>query len=78
MKYADESQMQQGCWGYGDDNPEGIVTPLFISDDEVDALLAEYDPDNQYSPSATVSRDLARAILDALRAFKGLTAEPEP
>ena len=51
---------------------------MFISDDEVDALLLEYDPDNQYSPSATVSRDLARAILDALRAFKGLTAEPEP
>ena len=77
MKYADESQMQQGCWGYGDDNPEGIVTPLFISDDEVDALLAEYDPANQYSPSAGVSRELARAILDALRSFKGMTNDGE-
>ena len=77
MKYVDETQMQQGSWGYGADGPDGISTPLFISDDEVDALLAEYDPENQYSPSAAISREIARFILDALRSFKGLTDDGE-
>ena len=70
VRYVDQDLMEQGSFGYGD-NESGGVVPLFISDDEIAALLAQYDPSNQYSPSADTSRKLARTILDALNAVIG-------
>lgn len=70
MRYVDQTLMEAGAFGYLD-NESGWVVPLFITDDEIAALLAEYDPDNQYSPSADTSRKLARSILDALKAKVG-------
>jgi hypothetical protein len=70
VRYVDQTLMEAGAFGYLD-NESGWVVPLFITDDEIAALLAEYDPDNQYSPSADTSRKLARSILDALKAKAG-------
>jgi len=46
---------------------EGYAVPVFIPIAEVSAWLAAYDPSNQYSPSATDSREIARVVLDALK-----------
>ena len=46
---------------------QGVLVPVLIPADEIDSLLAAYDPDNQYSPSATDSRVIARLVLEALR-----------
>ena len=62
--------MEAGSLGYVE-TESGWVVPLFISDDEIAALLSEYDPSNQYSPSAETSRKIARSILDALKAKVG-------
>ena len=70
MRYVDQDLMEAGAFGYGD-NESGWMVPIFISDDEIAALLAEYDPSNQYSPSADTSRKIARSILDALKAKVG-------
>ena len=70
VRYVDQDLMEQGSFGYGD-NESGWVVPLFISDDEIAALLAQYDPSNQYSPSADESREIARVFLDALKAASG-------
>ncbi len=43
------------------------VIPTCIPLDQVSAWLAAYDPTNQYSPSASDSRVIARAVLDALK-----------
>lgn len=49
----------------------GVVVPLVIPQDEVSGLLAAYDDTNQYSPSAADSREIARVVLDALKALVG-------
>ena len=41
--------------------------PILISSEEVESLLEEYDPESGTSPSVSVSRPLARLILDALK-----------
>lgn len=50
---------------------EGVVVPVVVPSAEVAGLIAAYDSSNQYSPSATDSRALARCILDALVAYTG-------
>lgn len=44
----------------------GVTLPVLVPEADIASLLAAYDPANQYSPSATDSRDLARVLLDAL------------
>ena len=43
------------------------IVPVYVPVDEAPALLSAYDPTNQYSPSASESRQLARVVLDALK-----------
>ena len=43
------------------------VIPVLLPDSDRADWLASYDPSNQYSPNATDSRIIARAVLDALR-----------
>jgi hypothetical protein len=43
------------------------VIPVLLPDSDRADWLAAYDPSNQYSPNATDSRIIARAVLDALR-----------
>jgi len=47
------------------------IIPVLLPDSDRADWLASYDPGNQYSPNATDSRIIARAVLDALR-----TTEP--
>jgi hypothetical protein len=42
------------------------VIPVLLPDSDRADWLAAYDPQNQYSPNATDSRIIARAVLDAL------------
>jgi len=45
---------------------EGILVPIFVPQSEIPGLLAEYDPTSGTSPGVTISRPLARAILNAV------------
>lgn len=45
----------------------GVVVPVMIPESEVAALLASYDPENQYSPAAAEARAVCRLVLDALK-----------
>ncbi len=65
MIKADDSQIWEGDL----DDENGVAIPIFISLEEAVALLKDYDPDETYSPSAAKSRELARVLLDALKAF---------
>ena len=65
MIKADDSQIWQGDL----DDDSGVTVPIFITIDEALALLADYDPEDKYSPSAAESREIARVFLDALKAF---------
>ena len=53
------------------DAPATLI-PVVLPDSERAAWLAAYDPSESYSPSAADSRQIARAVLEALRAFEGL------
>ena len=48
---------------------EGYVIPTVIPLDQAQAWLDLYDPTNQYSPDAATSREIARTVLDALKAI---------
>lgn len=65
MIKADDSQIWEGDL----DDERGINVPIFVSIDEALALLVSYDPEDKYSPSAAESREIARVLLDALKAF---------
>ena len=65
MIKADTTQIWEGSL----DDETGISVPLFISIEEALALLVSYDPEDKYSPSAAESREIARVLLDALKAF---------
>jgi hypothetical protein len=65
MIKADESQIWQGDL----DDENGVAIPIFVSIEEAVELLKNYDPDETYSPSAAESREIARVLLDALKAF---------
>tara|TARA_R100001463_G_scaffold70451_2_gene124107 strand:- start:878 stop:1102 length:225 start_codon:yes stop_codon:yes gene_type:complete len=69
MKRIDESQISIGTFEDGEHEPEinGYSIPMLISEDEATSLIADYDPDNAYSPDAATSREIARLILDALK-----------
>ena len=45
-----------------------FIVPVIIPIDQVPGWEAAYDPTNQYSPSATDSRIVARAALDGMKA----------
>lgn len=64
MKKSDDSQIMFGTI----DDVDGWSVPIVISWDEAVALIESYDPDNQYSPDAGTSREIARVFLDALKA----------
>ena len=54
--------------------PEGpvygwIITVTF-TDDEMQAILAQYDPASATSPSVTVCRPIVRPMLDAVLAYQ--------
>ena len=49
----------------------GVTLPVLVPEADIPALLAGYDPANQYSPSAAESRALARVLLDALLIVRG-------
>jgi hypothetical protein len=63
MMKADESQILFGSI----DEIDGWTIPLVISWEEAVALIQAYDPDNQFSPPAAESREIARVFLDALK-----------
>jgi hypothetical protein len=44
-----------------------FVIPVIVPIDQFPAWDSAYDSTNQYSPSATDSRIIARAVLDALK-----------
>lgn len=46
----------------------GFVVPVIIPIDQFPAWEAAYDPASSTSPSATNSRIIARAVLDAMKA----------
>ncbi len=48
---------------------EGYIIPTVIPLDQAQAWLDLYDPSNQYSPSAVASREIARVVLEALKAI---------
>jgi len=75
----DYTQITKGTVGASDTDGgsflgDGYTLPVFVPASEVESLLASYDPDNQYSPAAADSRNLAREILAAL---KKITEEEE-
>jgi len=45
----------------------GWSITFVMSEDEVTTLLAAYDPNSGTSPTAAVSREIARPIAEALR-----------
>jgi hypothetical protein len=49
-----------------DINMEAVDVQLLIEASEVTALLASYTPSDPASPAEAVSREMARAVLDAL------------
>ena len=51
---------------FGDFDIDGVTIEICISRDEIDSLLASYDPDDFNSPDMVTCRALARLILDAL------------
>ena len=65
---ADDAQVAHGSHGLEETNSDGWYVPLFVTEADAQAMLASYDPDNQYSPSAADSRAIARVFLDALKA----------
>lgn len=50
----------------GEVQPATVITVIVPDSDRAD-WLASYDPANDYSPNASDSRIIARAVLDALR-----------
>jgi hypothetical protein len=64
MIKADTTQITFGTI----DDINGWSIPIVISIEEAVALIESYDPDNQYSPDAATSREIARVFLDALKA----------
>jgi hypothetical protein len=48
---------------------EGYSIPIIISSSEATTLLAAYDPTDSGSPTANTAREIARAVLDALKRY---------
>ena len=63
MMKADETQILFGSI----DDVDGWTIPLLISWEEAVSIIQAYDPDNQFSPPAAESREIARVFLDALK-----------
>ena len=70
--FADATQMQRAEIADPDGNTvECFIVPVAVLVAEVEAELAEYDASNQYSPSASDSREIARVVLDELVRVRG-------
>jgi hypothetical protein len=50
---------------------EGYSIPVIISSSEAATLLAAYDQADSGSPTANTAREIARAVLDALKRYTG-------
>lgn len=48
---------------------ECVMIPVLIPVDQVEELLANYDPSSHTSPLVAYSRPMARVILDALKRY---------
>ena len=70
--FADASQTQRAeITDPSGETVECFIVPVAVPVAEVDAELAEYDALNQYSPSASDSREIARVVLDELVRVRG-------
>ncbi len=70
--FADTSQAQRAeIADPSGETVECIIIPVAVPVSEVEAELAEYDALNQYSPSASDSREIARVVLDELVRVRG-------
>jgi len=49
---------------------ECVVIPVLIPLDQIEELLANYDPSSHTSPLVAYSRPMARVILDALKRYQ--------
>ena len=49
----------------------GVILTLLVPDSEIPTLIASYSPGDPNSPDVTTSRQIARAVLDALKAYTG-------
>ena len=49
---------------------EGWIITVTFTDDEMQAILAQYDPASATSPSVTVCRPIVRPMLDAVLAYQ--------
>tara|TARA_R110002020_G_scaffold163918_3_gene350182 strand:+ start:1872 stop:2078 length:207 start_codon:yes stop_codon:yes gene_type:complete len=68
MKKID--QIQKMTKLYNGTEITGTNMHLCISTEEVNALLAEYDPDDFNSPDIVTCRAIARLVLDALKSVE--------
>ena len=70
--FADTSQAQRAeIADPSGETVECIIIPVAVPVAEVDAELAEYDPENGTHPLAAQAKPIARAVLDALRVAWG-------
>jgi len=50
---------------------DGYVIPVLLTSADVASLLAAYDQADAGSPDANTAREIARAVLDALKSYTG-------
>jgi hypothetical protein len=50
---------------------DGYIIPVIISSADAATLLAAYDQADSGSPTANTAREIARAVLDALKRYTG-------
>ena len=65
MKTVDQVSQEHMIFENFEINGKKIT--IYISHDEINALLSSYDPDDFNSPDIVTCRSLARLILDALK-----------
>ena len=75
MVHVDPTETRCGCVEFVDETgtersaPDAVIMTVIVSD-PADAL-AGYNPSDPMSPDESTSREIARAILDALRTHTG-------
>lgn len=74
MTHIDFSQVAQISISINDTDGtavdvDGYVVPVVISTTDVETLLASYDQADSGSPTANTAREIARAVLDALKRY---------
>lgn len=74
--HTDYNSIQYGIFAVEDADGSivelaGYSIPILISETEVATLLAAYDQADSGSPTANTAREIARAVLDALKRYTG-------